>query len=72
MSARNRVLWIAGTLYAVAILIGIWIGHHVSIWIAIAGAILLSLVYRGFAGGRGVEGGGRQRNRNRNRNRDRA
>jgi hypothetical protein len=69
MSTRNRIRMAAGSLYVVALVIGIFAGHFV--WIAIIGAIVLSMVYTALRGGGLAGGAGRQRNRNRNRNRDR-
>jgi hypothetical protein len=67
---RNRITWAAGTLYAAAVLASIWAGGLV--WVAIIGAILLSVVYTSVRTGRAGAGVGRQRNRNRNRNRERS
>lgn len=53
----------AGAVYALAILVSLVTGGIV--WVAIVGAILLSLLYTSLRGG----GAGPGRNRNRNRNR---
>jgi hypothetical protein len=64
---RNQIRIAAGTLYAVAVLASVFAGGLV--WVAIIGAILLSMVYTYTRGSLTGATGGRQRNRNRNRDR---
>lgn len=63
MNTQMRIRAGAGALYALAILVSLLTGGLV--WVAIIGAILLSLLYTSLRGGPG--GAGRLRNRNRNR-----
>jgi len=68
-NTRNLIRYLAGTLYAVAILIAIFVGGLLPV--IIVGAILLAMVYTGLnIASRGSQGEGRERNRNRDRNRD--
>jgi len=66
---RNLIRYVAGTLYAVAILVALFVGGLIPV--IIVGAILLAMVYTGLnIAGRSSQGPGRERNRNRDRNRD--
>ncbi|MES1248665.1 MAG: hypothetical protein ABUS54_13435 [Actinomycetota bacterium] len=68
MSTRTRTLAAAGSIWVVAMVVGLIAGGFV--WIAIVGAVVMAALSTAFRGG--PASGGRQRNRNRNRNRDRS
>ena len=70
-STRNLIRYAAGTIYAVAVVIAIFVGGLIPV--IIVGAILLAIVYTFLAmTASGRTGPGRERNRNRNRDRDRS
>jgi hypothetical protein len=64
---RRMARYVLPSLYGIALIVGIIAGGFV--WVAVVGAVVLSILYTAIA--RGGGGGGRDRQRNRNRDRSR-